>query len=168
MASARSCCCTPAARPVPAPRWNVWPTILTLPFYIITPTSTPPEEYHRREAELERFVRDAGYAARGITVVELPYDPQEFYTAVKGLEKKSRRTAHAATVALPDSAGTAPPTMPPHTALTAGLRTTLSISPMKDPIRLNDHRHRTAASSMACRPCKASSAKRTATNAVYS
>ena len=62
---------------------------VTILYY--NPNIAPPEEYHRREAELERFVRDAGYAARGITVVELPYDPQEFYTAVKGLENEPER-----------------------------------------------------------------------------
>ena len=62
---------------------------VTILYY--NPNIAPPEEYHRREAELERFVRDAGYAACGITVVELPYDPQEFYTAVKGLENEPER-----------------------------------------------------------------------------
>ena len=62
---------------------------VTILYY--NPNIAPPEEYHRREAELERFVRDAGYAARGSTVVELPYDPQEFYTAVKGLENEPER-----------------------------------------------------------------------------
>ena len=62
---------------------------VTILYY--NPNIAPPEEYHRREAELERFVRDAGYVARGITVVELPYDPQEFYTAVKGLENEPER-----------------------------------------------------------------------------
>lgn len=79
---------------------------VTILYY--NPNIAPPEEYHRREAELERFVRDAGYAARGITVVELPYDPQEFYTAVKGLEKRAgaRRALHRV---LPHAAGTRRP-----------------------------------------------------------
>ena len=51
---------------------------LTILYY--NPNIYPPEEYHRREAELERFVEQAGYH---YPVVELPYDPQEFYTAVK-------------------------------------------------------------------------------------
>ena len=38
-------------------------------------------------------MRDAGYAARGVAVVELPYDPQEFYTAVQGLEAEPERGA---------------------------------------------------------------------------
>ena len=45
---------------------------VTILYY--NPNIAPPEEYHRREAELERFVRDAGYAARGITVVDFKTD----------------------------------------------------------------------------------------------
>lgn len=40
--------------------------------------------------ELERFVEEAGYH---YPVVELPYDPQEFYTAVKGLESEPEKGA---------------------------------------------------------------------------
>lgn len=79
---------------------------VTILYY--NPNIAPPEEYHRREAELERFVRDAGYAARGITVVELPYDPQEFYTAVKGLENEPERGEPLHRV-LPHAAGTRRP-----------------------------------------------------------
>ncbi len=77
----------------------------------------PPEEYHRREAELERFVEEAGYH---YPVVELPYDPQEFYTAVKGLET-SRRRAHAARSAI-GCGWSRLPAMPPRTALTGTAR----------------------------------------------
>ena len=73
---------------------------LTILYY--NPNIYPPEEYHRREAELERFVEQAGYH---YPVVELPYDPQEFYTADHGFDWYC---------------------------------TTLSISPMKDPVRLNE------------------------------
>ena len=61
---------------------------LTILYY--NPHIYPPEEYHRREAELERFVEQAGYH---YPVVELPYDPQEFYTAVKGLENEPEKGA---------------------------------------------------------------------------
>ena len=61
---------------------------LTILYY--NPNIYPPEEYHRREAELERFVEQAGYH---YPVVELPYDPQEFYTAVKGLENEPEKGA---------------------------------------------------------------------------
>ena len=62
---------------------------VTILYY--NPNIAPPAEYHRREAELERFVRDAGYADRGIRVVELPYQPTEFYEAVRGLEAEPER-----------------------------------------------------------------------------
>ena len=52
------------------------------------PNIYPPEEYHRREAELERFVEQAGYH---YPVIALHYDPQEFYTAVKGLENEPEK-----------------------------------------------------------------------------
>lgn len=86
---------------------------VTILYY--NPNIAPPEEYHRREAELERFVRDAGYAARGITVVELPYDPQEFYTAVKGW--KTSRSAASAAPCVTACGWNAPPSTPGHTAL---------------------------------------------------
>ena len=84
---------------------------LTILYY--NPNIYPPEEYHRREAELERFVEQAGYH---YPVVELPYDPQEFYTAVKGW-KTSRRRARAARSAI-GCGWSRPPAMPPTTALT--------------------------------------------------
>ena len=76
-APARSCCCTPAVRPARAQHWSACPRISTSPILYYNPNIYPPEEYHRREAELERFCRAGGYH---YPVVELPYDPQEFYT----------------------------------------------------------------------------------------
>ena len=105
---------------------------VTILYY--NPNIAPPAEYHRREAELERFVRDAGYAARGVAVVELPYDPQEFYTAVRGLEAEPERGARCTVcyrLRLEQAA---------RYAAAHGFgwfTTTLSISPMKDPVRLN-------------------------------
>ena len=59
---------------------------LTILYY--NPNIYPPEEFLRREAELERFVEQAGYH---YPVVELPYDPQEFYTAVRGVENEPEK-----------------------------------------------------------------------------
>ena len=84
---------------------------ITVLYY--NPNIYPPQEYHRREAELERFVEQAGYH---YPVIELPYDPQEFYTAVKGLEM-SRKRAHAAPFVI-GCGWSRPPAMPPRTALT--------------------------------------------------
>ena len=105
---------------------------VTILYY--NPNIAPPEEYHRRADELDRFVQDAGYAGRGITVVRLPYDPQEFYTAVRGLEnepEKGERCTVCYRMRLEQAA-----------LYAAGhnfewFTTTLSISPMKDPVRLN-------------------------------
>ncbi len=103
---------------------------ITILYY--NPNIYPPEEYHRREAELERFVEEAGYH---YPVVELPYDPQEFYTAVKGLESEPEKGARCTVcyrLRLEQAA---------RYAAAHGFDwycTTLSISPMKDPIRLND------------------------------
>ena len=105
---------------------------VTILYY--NPNIAPPEEYHRREAELERFVRDAGYAARGITVVELPYDPQEFYTAVKGLENEPER-GERCTVCYRMRLERAAQYARAHGF--NWFTTTLSISPVKDPVRLN-------------------------------
>ena len=106
---------------------------VTILYY--NPNIAPPAEYHRREAELERFVRDAGYADRGIRVVELPYQPAEFYEAVRGLEaepERGERCTACYRLRLECAARYA-----------AAHRfdwftTTLSISPMKDPVRLNE------------------------------
>lgn len=102
---------------------------LTVLYY--NPNIYPPEEYHRREAELERFVQQAGYR---FPVVELPYDPQEFYTAVRWLEQepeKGARCTECYRLRLEQAA---------RYAAEHGFDwfcTTLSISPMKDPVRIN-------------------------------
>ena len=96
------------------------------------PNIYPPEEYHRRESELERFVRQAGYD--GVNVIELPYVPEEFYAAVRGLEDTPERGERC--------------TACYRLRLEAAARyaaahhfdwytSTLTISPMKDPIRIN-------------------------------
>ena len=102
---------------------------LTILYY--NPNIYPPEEYHRREKELERFVQQAGYR---FPVVELPYEPHEFYSAVKGLERepeKGERCTVCYRLRLEQAA---------RYAAEQGFEwycTTLSISPMKDPVRIN-------------------------------
>ncbi|MEE0801149.1 MAG: epoxyqueuosine reductase QueH [Gemmiger sp.] len=105
---------------------------VTILYY--NPNIAPPEEYHRREAELERFVRDAGYAELGIRVVELSYNPQEFYDAVRGLENEPERGERCTVcyrLRLEQAARYASEHGFPW------FTTTLSISPVKDPVRLN-------------------------------
>ena len=60
---------------------------ITVLYY--NPNTWPAEEYHRRGEELERFV--AAAHPLGVTVVEDRYDPQEFYSAVAGLENEPER-----------------------------------------------------------------------------
>ena len=60
---------------------------ITVLYY--NPNTWPAEEYHRRGEELERFV--AAAHPLGVTVVEDHYDPQEFYSAVAGLENEPER-----------------------------------------------------------------------------
>ena len=96
------------------------------------PNIYPPEEYHRREAELERFVQDAGY--QGVPVIELPYNPQEFYDAVKGLGEEPERGGRC-TVCYRLRLERAARYAAEHGF--EWFTTTLSISPVKDPVRLN-------------------------------
>ena len=108
---------------------------ITILYY--NPNIYPPEYHHRREVELERFVEEAGYH---YPVVELPYDPQEFYTAVKGLESEPEKGARCTVcyrLRLEQAA---------RYAAAHGFDwycTTLSISPMKDPIPPERPGHRT-------------------------
>lgn len=102
---------------------------VTILYY--NPNIAPPAEYHRREQELEQFVRRAGYS---FPVVELPYRPEEFYTAVRGLEDEPEKGARCTACYRLRLERTA------QYAAAHGFPwfcTTLSISPMKDPVRLN-------------------------------
>lgn len=103
---------------------------LTILYY--NPNIYPPEEYRRREDELERFVAQVGYT---FPVVELPYRPEEFYDAVRGLEREPERGERCTACyrlrlerAARYAAGHGFP----------WFCTTLSISPVKDPVRLNE------------------------------
>lgn len=103
---------------------------ITILYY--NPNIYPPQEYHRREQELERFLQDAGM--NGISLIELPYDPQEFYTAVKGLEAEPER-GERCTVCYRLRMEQAARYAAAHGF--DWFTTTLSISPVKDPVRIN-------------------------------
>ena len=103
---------------------------ITVLYY--NPNIYPPQEYHRREAELERFVEEAGYH---YPVVELPYDPQEFYTAVQGLEQEPERGSRC-TVCYRLRMRRAAQYAAEHGF--DWFTTTLSISPHKDARRINE------------------------------
>lgn len=65
---------------------------ITILYY--NPNIWPPQEYRRRADELHRFL--AAAKPLGVTLVEDVYDPQEFYTAVKGLEDAPEKGARCA------------------------------------------------------------------------
>lgn len=60
---------------------------ITILYY--NPNIWPAQEYHRRAGELRHFVEQANLP--GIQLVEDNYNPQEYYTAVQGLENCPER-----------------------------------------------------------------------------
>lgn len=103
---------------------------ITILYY--NPNIWPAEEYHRREEELERFVAQAH--PLGVTVVEDRYDPQEFYDAARGLEDEPERGQRCTACYRLRMRRAA------QYAAEYGFdwfTTTLSISPHKDAVRIN-------------------------------
>jgi len=103
---------------------------ITVLYY--NPNTWPAEEYYRRGEELKKFV--AAAHPLGVTVVEDHYDPQEFYTAVQGLENEPER-GERCTVCYHMRLERAAQYARAHGF--NWFTTTLSISPVKDPVRLN-------------------------------
>lgn len=124
-----SCCgpCSSSVLEVLCPHFEV-----TIDYY--NPNIDTAEEYAHRAAEQTRFVQQAPFAAQ--TQVQVaPYEPQEFYEAVKGLEAipeggarcfacYSLRLRHAAALASKLSC--------------EYFCTTLSVSPHKNAAKLNE------------------------------
>ncbi len=78
----------PAAAPVPVPCWNGCAGILTSPCFTTTPTHGLPQSITAGA----RSCRSSWPAhPLGVTVVEDRYDPQQFYSAVDGLENEPER-----------------------------------------------------------------------------
>ena len=103
---------------------------ITILYY--NPNIWPAEEYHRREEELEWFVAQAH--PLGVTVVEDRYDPQEFYDAARGLEDEPERGQRCTACYRLRMRRAA------QYAAEHGFdwfTTTLSISPHKDAVRIN-------------------------------
>ena len=103
---------------------------ITVLYY--NPNTWPAEEYYRRGEELKKFVAQAH--PLGVTVIEDRYDPQEFYTAVQGLENEPER-GERCTVCYRMRLERAAQYARAHGF--NWFTTTLSISPVKDPVRLN-------------------------------
>ena len=96
------------------------------------PNIWPPEEYRRRADELASFLQRAH--ALDVKLVEEPYDPQEFYTAVQGLEQEPEKGSRC-TVCYRLRMERAAQYAKAHGFV--WFTTTLSVSPLKDPIRIN-------------------------------
>lgn len=103
---------------------------ITVLYY--NPNTWPEQEYRRRGEELKRFV--AAAHPLGVAVVEDRYDPQEFYTAVCGLENEPERGARCTVCYRLRMRRAA------EYAAANGFdwfTTTLSLSPHKDAARIN-------------------------------
>ena len=96
------------------------------------PNIWPPEEYRRRADELASFLQRAH--ALDVKLVEEPYDPQEFYTAVQGLEQEPEKGGRC-TVCYRLRMERAARYARDHGF--DWFTTTLSISPHKDAARIN-------------------------------
>ena len=103
---------------------------ITVLYY--NPNTWPEAEYCRRGQELERFV--AAAHPLGVKVVEDHYDPQEFYSAVAGLEAEPERGGRC-TVCYRLRMRRAAQYAAEHGF--DWFATTLSISPHKDAARIN-------------------------------
>ena len=103
---------------------------ITVLYY--NPNTWPAEEYYRRGEELKKFVAQAH--PLGVTVIEDHYDPQEFYTAVQGLENEPERGGRC-TVCYRLRMRRAAQYAKEHGF--DWFTTTLSISPHKDAARIN-------------------------------
>lgn len=97
------------------------------------PNIAPEGEYRRREKELECFLVAAGYG--DIRAIKQEYDPNEFYAAARGLEnepERGKRCTECYRLRLEKTAEYAAENGFPW------FTTTLSISPQKDPVRINE------------------------------
>ena len=103
---------------------------ITVLYY--NPNTWPETEYRSRGQELERFV--AAAHPLGVKVVEDRYDPQEFYSAVAGLEAEPERGGRC-TVCYRLRMRRAAQYAAEHGF--DWFATTLSISPHKDAARIN-------------------------------
>ncbi len=120
-------CCGPCSSAV----LELLAEVFEIHIYYYNPNIWPPEEYHRREAELEKFIAETHF---GITVAEAEYQPEDYYAAIAGLEAEPERGARC-TVCYQMRMERAAAY-----AKAQGFdyfTTTLSISPHKDAARIN-------------------------------
>ena len=129
---------------------------ITVLYY--NPNTWPAEEYYRRGEELKKFVAQAH--PLGVTVIEDRYDPQEFYTAVQGLENEPERGGRC-TVCYRLRMRRAAQYAKEHGF--DWFTTTLSISPHKDAARINQIGQESLKPNSASGTCPRISKSRTAT-----
>ena len=107
---------------------------ITLFFY--NPNITQEEEYQKRIHELTRFVKEAGYEARGqVTLLEGDYDPSCFLALAKGMEdlpERGQRCYHCYELRMREAAKKAAELHADY------FTTTLSISPHKNAQWINE------------------------------
>lgn len=100
--------------------------------FYYNPNIWPPAEYRRREEEMARFIEEA--KLRGVRLVKAEYDPGDFYSAAEALAdepERGRRCTVCYRLRLERAAAYAQENG------FEWFTTTLSISPMKDPKRIN-------------------------------
>ncbi|MFI3169264.1 MAG: epoxyqueuosine reductase QueH [Faecalibacterium sp.] len=120
-------CCGPCSSAV----LELLAKVFEIHIYYYNPNIWPPEEYHRREAELEKFIAETHF---GITVAEAEYQPSDYYTAIAGLEQEPER-GNRCTVCYQMRMERAAAYAKEHGF--DYFTTTLSISPHKDAARIN-------------------------------
>ena len=112
---------------------------ITVLFY--NPNIYPEAEYQKREAELKRLISEMP-CTKEVALVDLPYVPEEFFTAVRGLEhipEGGERCFVCYEMRLREAAEMAQQLKLDY------FTTTLSISPLKNAEKLNEIGERLAA-----------------------
>ena len=112
---------------------------ITVLFY--NPNIYPEAEYQKREAELKRLISEMP-CTKEVALVYLPYVPEEFFTAVRGLEhipEGGERCFVCYEIRLREAAEMAKQLKLDY------FTTTLSISPLKNAEKLNEIGERLAA-----------------------
>ncbi len=120
-------CCGPCSSAV----LELLREVFEIHIYYYNPNIWPPEEYHRREAELEKFINQTHF---DITVAEAEYSPADYYAAIAGLENEPERGARC-TICYQMRMERAAAYAKEHGF--DYFTTTLSISPHKDAARIN-------------------------------
>ncbi len=122
-------CCAPCSSSVL--EQLAGPFRVTVLYY--NPNIYPREEYEFRKAEQQEFIRTYPFA-NPVDFLDCEYEPAQFYEAVKGLEREPERGGRCTVCYRLRLARTA------REAAKGGydfFATTLTLSPLKDPLRLN-------------------------------